>query len=150
MIKQTTVVVENTPGRLYEVLKTLSNAEINLNGISIADSTDYGMFRLILSDPVKGQQVLREAGFIVQSTDVLCLSVKDEIGSLQKGLACLAKEQINIQYTYAFGLKAAGKALIIAKTDVPAETLPVFGVTLFVAAIPVCASPSGGQNGTPA
>lgn len=117
MIKQTTVVVENTPGRLYEVLKTLSNAEINLNGISIADSTDYGMFRLILSDPVKGQQALREAGFIVQSTDVLCLSVKDEIGSLQKGLACLAKEQINIQYTYAFGLKAAGKALIIAKTD---------------------------------
>lgn len=117
MIKQTTVVVENTPGRLYEVLKTLSKSEINLNGISIADSTDYGMFRLILSDPVKGQQVLREAGFIVQSTDVLCLSVKDEIGSLQKGLACLAKEQINIQYTYAFGLKAAGKALIITKTD---------------------------------
>lgn len=117
MIQQTTVFIENRPGRLTDILRVLAGHQIDLNGISIADSFDFGLFRMILSDPEKGQEVLKQNGYIVKSTDVLAIDVHDTPGGLLYALESVAKEGINVQYMYAFGSKLASRAMIIIKTD---------------------------------
>ena len=117
MLQQITAVLENKPGRLSGILKTLSEGEIDINGISIADSVDYGLCRMILSDPEKGRRLLSSAGFIVQSTEVMALEVSDNPGSLQQVLETFSLAGINIQYVYAFGTKLSEKAMIILKPD---------------------------------
>ena len=117
MIQQTTVFVENRPGRLTDILRVLAEHKIDLNGISIADSEDFGFFRMILSDPEKGQDVLKKSGYIVKSTDVLAIDVHDTPGGLLHALESLAAKGINVQYMYAFGTKLSSRAMIIMKTD---------------------------------
>ncbi len=117
MIQQVTVFIENRPGRLTDILRVLAEHQIDLNGISIADSADFGLFRMILSDPEKGQDVLKKSGYIVKSTDVLAIDVHDTPGGLLHALESVAAEGINVQYMYAFGTKLSSRAMIIIKTD---------------------------------
>lgn len=131
MIKETTVILENRPGRLKDLLKTLSDVGIDINGISIADSVDYGLCRLILSDPEKGRQVLSRHGFIIKEADVMAVEVADIPGGLQKAFEVLAGEGINIQYVYAFGTRLSSHAMIIVKAssvDKAEEALGKIGV----------------------
>lgn len=117
MIEQTTVMIENRIGRLKDVLTVLSNEKVDLNGISIADSADFGVLRMILSDPARGMQALEKAGFIVKKTQVLAVEVPDKPGALQNVFGVLAANHINIQYVYAFGTKLSGHAMIVVKAD---------------------------------
>jgi len=117
MLQQITAVLENRPGRLSDILAALAKGGIDLNGISIADSVDYGLCRMILSDPEKGRRLLSAAGFIVQSTEVMVLEVDDSPGSLQQVFEAFRNAGINIQYVYAFGTKLSEKAMIVLKPD---------------------------------
>ena len=116
-LQQLSVFVENRPGSLVSVLKTLADARIDLNGLSVADTTEFGVLRLILSDPAKGEEVLQEAGFIVKATDVLAIDVNDTPGGLFQTADMLASHGLNIEYMYAFGTKKERHAMIIFKTE---------------------------------
>ena len=117
MIQQITAFIENRPGRLTDILKVLAEHGIDLNGISIADSSDFGLFRMILSDPERGQEILKQNGYIVQSTEVLAIDVHDAPGGLLYALTSLSQLEINVQYMYAFGTKLSSHAMVILKTD---------------------------------
>lgn len=117
MIQQITAFIENRPGRLTDILTVLAEHQIDLNGISIADSSDFGLFRMILSEPERGQEVLKQNGYIVQSTEVLAIDVHDVPGGLLRALEALSELSINVQYMYAFGTKLSSHAMVILKTD---------------------------------
>ena len=117
MIQQITVFVENRPGRLTHILRVLADHQIDLNGISVADSTDFGLLRLILSDPEKGKEVLKQSGYIVKSSEVMAIDVHDAPGALLQAMDSLSQQNINVQYMYAFGTKLSAHAMIIIKTD---------------------------------
>lgn len=103
-IKQISVFIENTPGRICEVMGILADANINASAMAIADASDYGMMRLIVSDPDKAYALLKEAGFSVTKNHVLCCKVPDTPGGLRRILTYLAEENISIEYMYAFSI----------------------------------------------
>lgn len=101
-IQQLSVFLENRTGQLDEVLSVLANNEINIVALSLADTSDYGMLRMIVSDPNKGRAVLKESGIVATLTDVVALRVPHETGSLSKAMHQLVDGEINIEYMYAF------------------------------------------------
>ena len=101
-IKQLSVFLENREGRLDEVLKTLGENDVNIVALSLADTSDYGMLRMIVSDPVKGKAVLKEAGITSMLTDVVALRVPHATGSLSKAMHAIVQAGINVEYMYAF------------------------------------------------
>lgn len=100
-IKQLSVFVENKPGRLLPMIKALSDAEINIRAMSIADTQDFGILRLIVSDDQKAKEVLSNYS-IVTSIEVIAVKISDKAGSLYGVLEALGGAGINIEYTYAF------------------------------------------------
>ena len=117
MLQQVSVYIENRPGRMVEVLKEIADHGLNINGMSVTDSADFGLLRLILSDSGRGYEALVEAGYIVRIAEVLAIEVSDEAGSLTEVLSWIGGYGINIHYLYAFGTKLDGHAMIILKTD---------------------------------
>lgn len=101
-IKQLSVFLENKTGRINDVTKTLAKHGINMHAFSMAESTDFGILRLIVSDVDKAVEVLRGEDFAVMLTDVVCISCPNVSGSLSAVLEHLAGEQIFIEYMYAF------------------------------------------------
>ena len=101
-IKQLSVFLENKTGRINDVTKTLAKYDINMHAFSMAESTDFGILRLIVSDVEKAVEVLRAENFAVMLTDVVCISCPNVAGSLAKVLDYLAAENIFIEYMYAF------------------------------------------------
>ena len=101
-IKQLSVFLENKTGRINDVTKALSGAGINMHAFSMAETTDFGILRLVVSDAEKAVEVLREANFAVKLTDVICISCPNVAGSLAVILDKLAAEGIFIEYMYAF------------------------------------------------
>ena len=101
-IKQLSVFLENREGRLDEVLKTLGENDVNIVALSLADTSDYGMLRMIVSDPVKGKAVLKEAGITSMLTDVVALRVPHATGSLSKAMHAIVQAGVNVEYMYAF------------------------------------------------
>lgn len=101
-IKQLSVFLENKTGRINEVVRTLGANDINMHAFSIAETADFGILRLIVSDVDKAVEVLRSHDFAVMSTDVVCLSCENVPGSLAVILEYLAQKQIFIEYMYAF------------------------------------------------
>jgi len=114
-IKQISVFLENTTGRLSEVTKTLANAKINLRAISIADTADFGILRLIADMTDKAVEALNAAGFTTRQTDVVAVEIEDIPGSLAKLMELFQKSEVNIEYLYASLEGNAGKALVILK-----------------------------------
>ena len=104
-IRQLSVFLENKTGRINEVVRTLGASSINMHAFSMAETADFGILRLIVSDVDKAIEVLRAHDFAVMSTDVVCLSCDNVPGSLAVILEYLAKEQIFIEYMYAFAQK---------------------------------------------
>lgn len=100
MIKQLSVFIENTEGRLEKVTEIINNNCINIMSISLADTADYGMLRMIVSDPEKGRNVLKEAGFSVKLVDVLAVKLPHKIGMLHKLLKVLVDADISVEYMY--------------------------------------------------
>lgn len=123
MVKQISVFLENKSGRLAAVTRVLGSNDIDISALSIADTTDFGILRLIVNDPDKAVRVLKEHGFTVRSTDVIAISVPDRPGGLASALDVLERESIGIEYTYAFVGKKADEALVILRLDNPEKAI---------------------------
>ena len=122
-IKQLSVFLENREGRLDEVLKALGSNDVNIVALSLADTADYGMLRMIVSDPAKGKAVLKEAGITAMLTDVVALRVPHATGSLSKAMHEIVDAGINVEYMYAFANGSDASAVL--KSDNPAKVVEV-------------------------
>lgn len=130
-IKQLSVFLENKEGRLDKVLKTLGEGDVNIVALSLADSSEYGMLRMIVSDPDKGRMVLREEGIMAMLTDVVALRVPHATGSLSKAMHELVTGGVNIEYMYAF---ANGEdAAAVLKSDDPDKVVEILKAAGFSA-----------------
>ena len=116
-IKQISVFLENTTGRLSEVTKTLANAGINIRAISIADTADFGILRLIVDKTDDAINALNTYGFTTRQTDVVAVEIEDVPGSLAKLMELFQKSQVNIEYLYASIEGLVGKAVVIFKME---------------------------------
>jgi hypothetical protein len=114
-IRQLSIFLENKTGRLHEVLEALRSKNINITALTIADTLEYGIVRLLVSDPEEGCNLLKTLGFSVNLTDVISLSVSHEAGSLCDVLKKFSDEKLSIEYMYAFSL--GEKAIIVLRTD---------------------------------
>ena len=101
-IKQLSVFIENKTGELNDFTKVLSKNEISIKSILLADSTDFGLVRTIVDNPEKAKAILEENGFSVRFTNVFGVKIDDVVGSFDKVVTALSKNNINIQYTYSF------------------------------------------------
>ena len=116
IIKQLSVFLENKTGRLNEVTQILGNAGINMSAFSVADTSEFGILRMIVSDPGKALSILREAEFSVRLTDVICLNSPNEPGALARALNILSGENVFIEYLYAYSMDDK-TANIVLKPD---------------------------------
>ncbi|GHV84110.1 amino acid-binding protein [Spirochaetia bacterium] len=117
-IKQISVFLENTTGRISEVTKALAQAGINLRAISIADTADFGILRLIVDKTEEAVNALSDAGFTTSRlTSVAAVEIDDEPGSLARVMELFEKAQVNIEYLYASLEGKAGKAVVIFKLE---------------------------------
>ena len=116
IIKQLSVFLENKTGRLNEVTQILGNADINMSAFSVADTSEFGILRMIVSDPEKALSILKEAEFSVRLTDVICLNSPNEPGSLARALNILSAENVFIEYLYAYSMDNKS-ANIVLKPD---------------------------------
>ena len=112
IIKQVSVFLENKTGRINNVTKVLAENGINMNAFSMAETTEFGILRLIVSDVEKAVEALRGANFAVMLTDVICISCPDVAGSLAHILDKLAEQNIFIEYMYAFSEGEAANVVI--------------------------------------
>lgn len=116
-VKQVSVFLENREGRLQSALSVLKKENINIISLSLADTSDYGMLRMITSDPEKAKTALKEAGLSAHLTDVLAIKLSHTVGSLNDVIEMLTNEQINIEYMYALSTKDENACIVIKPTD---------------------------------
>ena len=124
-VKQLSIFLENRAGRLAEVVRLLGDAGINIRALSLADTSDFGILRLIVSNVDKALQVLRDCGHTVSLTDVVAVEVPDAPGGLAGVLDPLRSAGINVEYMYAFVEKATDKAVVIFRFEDSAAALKV-------------------------
>lgn len=117
MIKQISVFLENKTGALGEVVKFMAENNVNLRALSIADTEDFGILRIITDDPEGTIDKIKEAGYSAKLTNVLAVEIDDKPGSFSKIVDVLSNERISIEYTYAFLSKKADRAYIIIRAD---------------------------------
>lgn len=126
MAKQISVFLENSSGRLAHVTRVLGNAGINIRALSIADTSDFGILRLIVNDPDRAYKILKENGFTVSETEVIAVRMPDSPGGLADVLDQMSEENINIEYLYAFLGVAGEEALVIFKVEDNNRAIEVF------------------------
>jgi hypothetical protein len=117
IIKQISVFLENRPGTLAEVLEVLGEHSVNIRAMSVADTADFGILRLIVNEADKVERVLKGASFAVKTTPVLAMKVADEPGGLLGHVKKLTAAGINIEYVYAFATTASSEARVVLKVD---------------------------------
>ena len=118
-IKQLSVFIENKPGRLSEILNVLSENNIDISALSIAETTEFGVLRMIVSYPDAAKAKLRESGVIVKTTDVIGMVVDDKPGALARAINILSENGITVEYSYAFLGNNNKGALVVLRTDLP-------------------------------
>ena len=116
-IKQLSIFVENKVGRLQAIMDTLSENGINIRALSIAETTEFGILRIITPEVDKAKQVLRDVDVISKVTDVIAVYIDDRAGGLAKMLKAITDAGINVEYMYAFLGRTEGKALMVLKAD---------------------------------
>ncbi len=116
-VKQISVFLENKSGRLAQVTALLGKNGINIRALSIADTTDFGILRLIVNDPDLAYRVLKEGGLTVAFTDVIAVEVADAPGGLAGVMQLLDRAGVNIEYLYAFVRKASSDALVVFRVE---------------------------------
>ena len=130
VIKQLSVFIENREGRLENVTEVLKENNINITSVSLADTSEYGMFRLIVSDPKKAKAVLKDAGLSAMLTDVVAVKLPHKIGMLHELLNVLV--DVNIEYMYALSTgKDASMILKLSDTDKAVKALLAGGFELY-------------------
>lgn len=132
-VEQISIFIENKSGRLAEITRILGDAGINIRALSLADTSDFGILRLIVNDVETAKAVLKEKGFTVSKTEVVAIEVPDRPGGLSSLLQTLDTNQINVEYMYAFVERCGGNAVIIFRfdeTDKAIGTLKGSGFTM--------------------
>ncbi len=116
-VTQLSVFMENKPGHLQNVLKTLADQNINIITLTIAETSDFGVLRMIVNDPEKAKKVLHDARITCSTTEVLAVELDDKPGSLFKAIDTFSKNNLNIEYMYAFTEKRGDRAVMIFRFD---------------------------------
>ncbi len=115
--EQISIFLENKAGRLSEVTRIFEEGRINIRALSLADTSDFGILRLIVNDNEKAKRLLKENGFTVRSTEVVAVEVPDKPGGLHQILTALAKAGVNVEYMYAFVRQSGQNAVLIFRFD---------------------------------
>jgi hypothetical protein len=123
IIKQLSVFLENKSGRLTEVTGALASAQINISAFSIADTSEFGVLRMIVNKPDEAEKTLKAKGISVHITDVVGLIVPDEPGGLHRALQILSSEGVSVEYMYAFALN--NRATVILRTEAVQLTVAI-------------------------
>lgn len=131
-IEQLSIFLENKVGRLAEVTEVLASSDINIRTLSLADTSDFGILRLIVNDHEKAKAALKEAGFTVGLTSVVAVEVPHKPGGLNSILHLLGKKGINVEYMYAFMQKGENAVLIFRfnRPDAALEALKETGIPI--------------------
>jgi hypothetical protein len=116
-VEQISIFIENKSGRLAEITNVLGVAGINIRALSLADTSDFGILRLIVNDADAAKNILKEKGFTVSKTEVIAVEVPDTPGGLSSILSTLDTNQINVEYMYAYVERCGGNAVIIFRFD---------------------------------
>lgn len=116
-IKQLSIFVENREGRLQEVLDVLKKDNVNIVSMSLADTSEYGLLRLLVDKPAVGQKALQDAGFSAMLTDVMGIRLSHRVGQLQELLEVICKSNINIEYMYALSTGTDDASVVIKTSD---------------------------------
>ncbi len=132
-VEQISVFLENRAGRLADVTRTLAESGVNIRALSLADTTDFGILRLIVTDHERAKKALKENGFTVGRTNVVAAEVEDRPGGLHAILTMFSESGINVEYMYAFVQQSGKNAVLIFRfdrTDEAVEILQKNGVRI--------------------
>ena len=116
-LKQLTIFVENKKGALVDITKTLADNNVNLRALSIADTQDFGILRLIVNDEKAAEKVLSEQNYLIKVVDVVGVKIGDEPGKLTAALDVLDKADINVEYLYAFMARTEKHAYVVLRVE---------------------------------
>ena len=116
-LKQVSIFLENKKGRLWNALSILRESGMNIRALSIADTSEFGILRIIVPDPKKAKEALEAGNFVVKITDVIAVEVPDTPGGLEGILEILNKSNTNVEYIYAFVEKKGEKAVVVLRTE---------------------------------
>lgn len=118
LVKQLSVFLENTPGRLYSVTSILAENNVKIKALMLADTADFGVLRLIVDEPEKTLRILQENGYAAKITNAIAIEVCDSpFKKMQEVLKVLSEKNINVEYMYAFSGDVPGKALVVFRVD---------------------------------
>jgi hypothetical protein len=124
-VQQVSVFLENKPGRLSGPCRILAKAGLNIITLSLADTDQFGILRLVLNDPQKALKLLKDAGFVATLTDVVAVEVDDQPGGIEGVLEMVEQPGINVEYMYAFTEKRENKAVLILRFEDPDKAVEV-------------------------
>jgi hypothetical protein len=116
-VKQISVFLENRPGALAEFTRILEKSNMNLRALSLAESEDFGIVRVIVDDPFETIRILKDEGYVCSITKVIAVEIQDKPGALVKMLNILGDNQVNLEYSYAFLAKKANSAFMILRVE---------------------------------
>ena len=115
MLKQLTIFVENKQGSLVDITDTLAEKNVNLRALSIADTQDFGLLRLIVNDNDTALSALADKGYVLKVTEVVGVKIGDQPGKLSKALSVLAEAGVNVEYLYAFMARTEKHAYVVLR-----------------------------------
>lgn len=124
-IQQLSIFVENKSGRLAEITEALAKANVDIRALSIADTSDFGILRLIVDQPEVAVEALKQANLTVSLTSVIAIGIEDQPGQFYKAMRVLAEHKIGIEYMYAFISRDKGKAYVILRVENSEKALEV-------------------------
>ena len=116
-IRQLSIFIENKKGRLAKIAKIISSAGIDIRATSVADTSGFGILRIIVDDPDRAKNVLQKSNIIVSVTDVIAVEIKDKSGEFYRVMSILSDNDIGVEYMYAFISREKNKAFIILKIE---------------------------------
>ena len=123
LVRQISVFVENKPGKIADILKVLGDNNIDIGALALADTTDFGILRMIVNDADTAKKLLRDVGYVVKSTDVIAVSMEDRAGGLAEVLDVVKADDNTIEYMYAFATREASNAMAVLKVGNPENAL---------------------------
>ena len=126
-VKQISVFLENKKGRLADVTRILSKEAVNIRALSLADTADFGVLRIIVNEPERCLAVLKKNSFVAQVTEVLAIEVEDKPGGLARILELLDAAGVNVEYMYAYVEKSKDNAIVICRIDERERAVEVLG-----------------------